>query len=244
MALLDEWQPVFQSQKTQPTFTQVKQDHLTILESRLRAAVLERPLNPLPGPEDQKPLSTEDLGMSLFKAGLSNEAVEHVIATMAKIVRLNAWYRSVKMDGRPTEHEIVAHMMVPLMLGMGWSEQLVAIEWNHTDVTFFRATPQKDRDPRKDCVMLLEAKRPDQSLDGAYKQATDYVTENLLDNCRRIITTDGAHLLLYKRDPQGDWPPTPSGYVKLSRVRECNLFPMGTSGVETLMELVPWKAMF
>src|SRR5256885_6463148 len=43
--------------------------------------------------------------------------------------RLLSWYAQFGGDsGRPTEHEVVAHMVLPLLLALGWSEQLVAVE--------------------------------------------------------------------------------------------------------------------
>ncbi|MDQ0191599.1 hypothetical protein JI721_03165 [Alicyclobacillus cycloheptanicus] len=242
LSLLAHMQPVFNNYKSQRTFTRVNEQRLTGLEQQLRASIPARALKPLPS-NISIPLTQNDLGMSLFKSGLSNEAVEHVLSTIAKIVRLDAWYESVQMKGRPTEHEIVAHMITPLMLGMGWSEQLVAIEWNKIDMAFFRSAPQPGSQPHEECVMDLEAKRPDQSLQDAYKQAKNYVKNNNLKHCLRIVTTDGVRILLYKFDRScGDWPEVPSGYVNLRRIREKNVFPVNTSGVDTLMELVPWKA--
>lgn len=183
-----------------------------------------------------RPLTHEQLGPALFSAGLPNKAVDDVLQTLQRNERLTRWYRSQGAScGRPTEHEIVAHMLVPLMLGLGWSEQLVAVEWKSIDMAFFRETPTTS----DACIMICEAKQPGQSFDDAYAQARNYASG--LPNCRRIVVTDGHLVFTYLRD--GSWPTEPTGYVNLVRIRQRNLIPTGTSGVDTLVDLVPWNAM-
>ncbi len=240
VSVLAPIQPVFGHYKKQPTFTAVHEPRIVRYRDDLARAIQDRPLHSLPTGVG-KVLSPDELGMALFSKGLSNDAVEKVLATIARIKRLDDWYRRSANSGRPSEHEIVAHMIAPLMLGMGWSEQLLAIEWNQIDMAFFCATPTT----LENCVMICEAKRQNQSLESAYEQALAYLTKKNVKNCRRIVTTDGARLLLYRRDENGSWPDAkaPSGCVNVRRIRDQNVFPKGTSGVETLMELVPWKAM-
>jgi|HigsolmetaGSP12D_1036236.scaffolds.fasta_scaffold00379_3 hypothetical protein len=79
-------------------------------------------------------------------------------------------------------------------------------------------------------------------LEPAYKQAKSYAEVLPLPNCKRIMTTDGCRLFLYKR-PGDSWPDElePIGYVNLSSIRRENVFPFGTSGVKTLIDLIPWN---
>lgn len=224
----------------QRAFGHVKVPRLNGLESQLPKDS-NRPLKPLPSSFGES-LSSEELGIRLFQEGLSNEAVDRVVSTIAKIVRLNSWYRANGQSGRPTEHEVIAHMIIPLMLGMGWSEQLMAVEWQQMDMAFFGSTPVAGREPLQECRMILEAKSPSGSLQKAYEQAQQYVESKRLRNCQRIATTNGIILFLYQRT--GDvWPVTPTGYVNLSHICDKNIFPHDTSGVDTLIQLVPWKAL-
>lgn len=240
LSILDPIQPVFGHMPMMPTITRVEDQRIKKYEEDLLRAIKIRPLRPLPKDVGEV-LEPEALGMALFAKGLSNDAVEKVLQTIARINRLSSWYGTDKEQKRPSEHEIVAHMISPLMLGMGWSEQLLAIEWNKIDMAFFNATPSRP----KHCVMICEAKRQDQSLDDAYEQALKYIQKNSLVNCKQIVSTDGTRLLLYKKDAAGNWPAAdaPTGCVNLRRIRDKNVFPKGTSEIDTLMELVPWKVM-
>lgn len=228
---------VFSNYKQQSTFTAVHEKRITDLGTQMKSMIKDRPLNPLPSSKGGT-FSQDELGMELFNAGLPNNSVEDVIKTISRIQRLSQWYSSQYSGNRPSEHEIVAHMIVPLMLGMGWSEQLLAIEWTKIDLAFFNRIPTES----ENCFMICEAKRPNQSLTSAYEQAQGYVQSRNLLNCKTIVTTDGKRLYLYKRK-NNQWKDEPDGYINLLNIKRENVFPFGTSGINTLIELIPWKAM-
>lgn len=228
---------LFSNYKQQSTFTAVHESRITSLETQLKSHMQKRPLLPLP--KIAGGIFTEDeLGMQLFDAGLANNAVDDVIKAIFRIQRLSNWYSNNNSPGRPSEHEIVAHMIAPLMLGMGWSEQLLAIEWKKVDLAFFKGTPTT----KDNCIMICEAKRPNQSLTSAYEQAIGYVQTRNLINCETIVTTDGTRLFMYKKT-NSRWKDEPDGYVNLLQIRHENVFPFDTSGVNTLIDLIPWRAM-
>ncbi len=65
------------------------------------------------------------------------------------------WYREYgHASARPDEHEVVAHMVLPLLLALGWSEQLLAVEWHKVDLAGFWGTPTIP----ENCVLMCEAK--------------------------------------------------------------------------------------
>jgi hypothetical protein len=228
---------LFSNYKQQSTFTRVLEDRITSMESSLKSHIKQRPLHPLPTIKGGA-FSQEELGERLFNAGLPNNAVEDVLKTILRIQRLSNWYSSEDSPKRPSEHEIVAHMISPLMLGMGWSEQLLAVEWGMIDLAFFNGTPTDE----EHCIMICEAKQPKKSLTDAFEQAKKYVINRNLENCKTIVTTDGRRLLMYKKTGE-DWKDEPDGYVNLLQIRHENVFPFDTSGVNTLMDLIPWRAM-
>lgn len=240
--ILDEIRepPFFGHYKQQKTFTMVHEDAVTRMADRLAQAVPSRDLNSLPSVP--KPLSDEELGLRLFAAGLSNDSIERVLQVIVRIRRLTSWYwkmqeaasRTEQKQDRPTEHETVAHAVVPLLMALGWSEQLVAIEWNRIDVALFARTPTT----RESCCMIFEVKRLWQALGPAYKQAKDNVVRQRLVNCRTIATTDGSRLLLYRKK-DARWPDQPSGYANFHAMRTDHVFPKGTSAVDTLIGLMP-----
>lgn len=106
---------------------------LTQKLSALDDAIDDRPLKVLPdaaqeaGAREYEALSLEELGRELFAAGLANDAVERVIKAVERIRRLYSWYRRTGSD-RPSEMEVISHMFIPLLTGLGWSEQLLAVE--------------------------------------------------------------------------------------------------------------------
>ncbi|WP_409292728.1 hypothetical protein [Peribacillus sp. SCS-37] len=157
--IIQRGKPLFSNYKQQPTFTAVREARVTNLVSQLKLQMPIRDLKPLPALRSGT-FSNNELGIELFNAGLPNNAVEDVLNVLSRIQRLAKWYSQQEGSNRPSEHEIVAHMIVPLMLGMGWSEQLLAIEWKKIDLAFFNTVPT---DP-KSCFMICEAKRPNQSL--------------------------------------------------------------------------------
>ncbi|MBB6691043.1 hypothetical protein H7B90_06460 [Cohnella xylanilytica] len=232
--------PLFANYKQQRTITMVHEDRISKLLQGV--SFPKRSLRPLPT-VDSKELSSRELGEELFAAGLANDSVERVVQTMERIRRLSKWYEKQADRKRPSEHEIVAHMIAPLMLGLGWSEQLMPIEWNRTDIAFFNRPPSSEKD-YQNCVMICECKGSGSALEPAYVQAKNYIDKLPLPNCTRIITTDGCRLFMYKR-PGDHWPEEldPIGYVNLSSIRRENIYPFGTSGVKTLIELIPWNVM-
>jgi len=233
-AILKGRRPLFSNYKQQATFTAVHEERITRLADELARKVPKRRLRKLP--ENDGILSLENFGVQLFRAGLSNESVERAIDAIEKARRLDSWYDDREISGRvPSEHEIIAHMTVPLMLALGWSEQLLAVEWGHVDLAFFEKTPTEERH----CIMICEAKRPRKPLESALDQAKDYVRNKGLHRCRKILLASGTRLLTYKRRGR-DW--TLDGYANLKKLRTNHVIPRRASAVDTLMSLVPARS--
>lgn len=231
------YQP-FESYKQQPKFTRVKLPDIQKAEDELRNTVLAERTDLKPLPQVPPVLSDSDLGRELFRDGLPDRAVVDVISTLQKTDRLTTWYSSDMSGTRPTEHEIVAHIVVPLLLGLGWSEQLMAVEWKSVDVALFQSAPTTE----DTCVAVIEVKARGAGLDSAYSQAQAYVEEKLLGSTRTIVTTDGRTMFVYRRPMGHDaWPESPTEYVNLRHVRTRNLLPTCTSGVGALLSLLPTR---
>lgn len=194
-----------------------------------------RPLKPLPQPPPA-PLSLEELGQALFARGLANSAIDHVQRTIERQRRLLGWYREYgKASARPDEHEVVAHVILPLLLALGWSEQLLAVEWHKVDLAGFWGTPTTP----ENCVLVCEAKGLRYGLQNVREQAERYVKELGLHACRKILLTQGGRFYLYRRNADGSWPEEPSGYLNVERIRTNHIAPANTNAVETLIALTP-----
>jgi hypothetical protein len=223
---------VFSNYKQQPTFTRVREARITRLAKHLARRVPRRRLKRLP-PSETKKMSLEEFGVRLFQDGLANESIERAIDAIEKARRLGSWYDEQHLSGRePSEHEIIAHTTVPLMLALGWSEQLLVVEWKHIDLAFFDRTPTD----AQHCVMICEAKRPHKSLESALEQAKDYVRVKQLAHCRKILLTSGTRLQTYRRRGN-DWQL--DGYANLEKLRMNHVRPKGVSASATLMNLAP-----
>ena len=196
----------------------------------------ERPLADLPNPPGEI-LSDEQIGELLFSHGLPQTSVESLLVAIERQRRLLRWYwEHGDASGRPTEHEIVAYMVLPMLLALGWSEQLLAIEWNKIDLAGFGQTPTT----RESCVFVCEAKRLGAGLQkAAYRQAKGYVERLNLSSCQHVLLTQGQRFYLHRRRPDGEWPAEPVGYFNLGKLRSKYVVPEGTGAVETLLALTP-----
>jgi len=200
----------------------------------LMERVKQRSLRPLPSTVSDT-LDIDEVGAELFSKGLSNDAVDEVIAAIKRQRRLMKWYHQQgKESHRPSEHEVVAHMVLPLLLALGWSEQLLAVEWSKIDLAAFSGTPTTT----ENCVLVCEAKQMKHGMSDVFEQALKYVRKNQLTKCRNILLTQGGRLYLYVKSGR-KWPEKPTGYVNIHKIRTSHLLPENTNAIDTLIALTP-----
>lgn len=194
----------------------------------------KRPLKSMPDPPS-KHLEMEEVGQELFSKGLPNDAVDRVLLAIKRQRRIFKWYETHGVKSkRPTEHEVVAHMVLPLLLALGWSEQLLALEWHRIDLAGFRSAPTTEQN----CVLVCEAKYLGSGLQDAFKQPREYVKDPKLKNCHKILLTDGARFYLYEKKSQG-WNDEPIGYLNVNLIRTNHLIPKKANAIDTIMALTP-----
>lgn len=182
-------------------------------------------------PAPSEPMTWDEVKHELYQRGLRYDAAEKSVSVLQQIVRLSDWYDGhCRNLSRPTEHEVVTHMVVPLLIALGWSEQQIAVEWQHIDLATFAVMPPV----AEHCVLVCEAKGRGQGMQNAIDQADDYVKKHNLSNCRRILVTNGTHYYLY--DPQGD---DPVGYFNVHSLRTNHIAPAGTNAIDTIFALTP-----
>ncbi len=225
---------IFGHMKQISTFSKVHDLKVVNPIKPLFSKLKTRSLKSMP-PAPPKPLSMDEVGQELFSKGLPNEAVDKVLVAIERQRRLINWYyRDRKRSGRPTEHEVVAHMILPLMLALGWSEQLLAVEWHKIDLAAFSATPTIE----VRCVLVCEAKWLGHGLQNILNQAKLYIAKLKLHNCRKILLTDGARLYLYERK-DSDWNDLPIGYLNVNSIRTDHIAPENTNAIDTIIALTP-----
>ncbi|HLO99867.1 MAG TPA: hypothetical protein VK171_14830, partial [Fimbriimonas sp.] len=228
--------PLFRHMKQMVSLTRLQNDRSLPLLRPLLEKVEVRQLRGLP-PQPTDSLSLEQLGQRLFSKGLSNETSDRVVEAVRRLRRLYDWYQQpMQAPGRPTEHEVVAHMILPLLVALGWSEQLLAVEWHKVDLAAFGRTPT-DRDS---CVLVCEAKSGDHGLQDVEHQAFGYISRLRLTNWRKVLVTQGGRYYVFSRK-SSNWEAIGelTGYYNLDLIREDNIFPSGTNQIDTLVGLTP-----
>ena len=230
-----EDEELFAKRKQIPTFTAVKDRAILDRVEHLFEHCKTRPLKAMPA-ELPKPLELDELGEKLFAKGLPNEAVDKVILAIQRQRRLATWYEEHGENSeRPTEHEAVAHMILPFLLALGWSEQLLAVEWHKIDLAAFRDTPTTE----ENCCLLFEAKRLGHGLQNIFKQATHYVETRKLNNCKKIVLTDWIRLYMYQKQTDSKWKDEAVGYLNVKSIRTNHIAPKDANAVDTIMALTP-----
>ena len=225
---------LFKDRRQIPAFTRVEDPNVNRPIEHLFEKVEFRKLRGLPNPIPD-PLDLENIGSHLFERGLSNDSVDKVVSLIERQRRLVNWYDCQVDKTRPTEHEVVAYLVLPLLLSLGWSEQLLAVEWKKIDLAAFISTPTIE----KNCVLVCEAKVKGHGLRDALEQAKDYVTNRKLNHAKKIILTDGVRIYIHQRDSNGEWRDKPCGYINLMKIRTKHLVPENTNAIDSLIALTP-----
>ena len=224
---------VYQKAKQKPSFTQVHEDLILKSVRSIDSSHFDRPLKGMPN-IDASLYSQEELGVELFRAGISNKNIDDIVRALQQAERLCSWYWSEHCGRSPTENEIVTHMILPLFLGLGWSHQQIAIQWSRVDMAFFKGTPTESQN----CIMVLEAKGLGKGLSEVLDQPREYVKSLGLKNVKYILTTDGANLFVYGKS-NGDWNPNPIGYLSIWSMQKEYILPKNTNAIDTLVHLQP-----
>jgi len=140
---------VFRKAKQKPSFTQVHERHIVDMVRSLDASLFDRPIREMPNIKSDI-YKEEELGVELFRAGISNKNIDDILKALQQADRLCSWYDELERYAqrtsghdtqRPSENEVVSHIILPLFLGLGWSHQQMAVEWKRVDVAFFKGTP-------------------------------------------------------------------------------------------------------
>lgn len=110
---------------------------------------------------------------------------------------------------RPSEHEMVAHFVVPFVRALGWPVEQIAVEWRSVDVVIFHTLPRRP----ENCRFVIEAKRFGDGIEGARAQARSYVTA--LGTSCDVVVTDGMRYRLYAREKDF----AEAGYANLAHLK-------------------------
>lgn len=185
---------------------------------RLDSQQLKHRLKDLP-PNDGREVRWPEIAKALAKEGYTTKGI-------GALCDLADWYH----NNKPSEHETIAHLVVPLLKVLGWQVKRIAVEWNRIDVALFGETPRKDVNLR----LAIEAKKMGEACFPAKRQCVGY-----LDNrpgCPRLVVTDGVKYGVYDRSSR-DFKL--AAYLSLLRPRRS--YPIFDCGgaVDALIAMMP-----
>jgi len=190
------------------------------------------PLVALPRVAEESDVSIEAVSSFLFDHGVASASITNLLQEIGELTRIAKWYQRA---GKPSEHETVAYLVVPLLRALGWTPQRMAVEWNHVDVALFEQLPRSDSTLR----VVVEAKRMDNSCLSALSQAMSYANEKAA--CHRLIVTDGLRYGIHVRN--GLEPFSLYAYMNLARLRHDYPVYECRGAKEALLAMAPeWRA--
>jgi len=190
-----------------------------------------RTLATLPPSPARNDISVAEISEFLFDHGVASTSITTLLNEIGELTRIAKWYQR---SSKPSEHETVAYLVVPLLRPLGWTPQRMAVEWNHVDLALFDQLPRRDESLR----VVVEAKKMDNSCLTAMSQAMSYAQGKT--GCHRLIVTDGLRYGVYIRGEEGFHL---YAYLNLTRLRRD--YPiLGCKGAEeAVLAMAPeWTA--
>lgn len=184
----------------------------------------------LPRTDDQD-ISLSAISSFLFDHGVASSSITNLLSEIGELTRIGQWY---KRSHKPSEHETVAYLAVPLLRALGWTPQRMAVEWNRLDLALFERLPRNDGN----LCAVVEAKKMDDSCLTAMSQALRYARTRA--SCHRLIVTDGLRYGIYTRAGAESF----KLYAYLNLIRLRNDYPVYRckGAREALLALAPeWK---
>ena len=162
-------------------------------------------------PRDTGSLGDEELAALLVQKAMPVERVAQLLTTMGSLRPLIEWYRGQveTKSGRPSEHETITYLVVPLLFSLGWSQKTLAIEWNNVDIALLHEVAHGAATE----ICGVEVKSLGRSVFAPQNQATDHAQRRDWD---RFIITDGARYACFKKQGQQY---RPSSYLNITRLR-------------------------
>jgi|WetSurMetagenome_2_1015567.scaffolds.fasta_scaffold98047_1 hypothetical protein len=174
-------------------------------------------------------ITTDDLANEMVDQGIRIQDAENVGATVERIIRLANWY--VKNDCNALESEIVAFLILPLLVALGWSEQKMKLEYSDVDIALFKKAFRGDYGSKP--AIILEAKTFGNGLAFTGHQIENYAQK--FPQCDKFVATNGFRYKLFERIGSGL---ATAGYFNLLRLNERNvLYDIPFTSIQTILKI-------
>ncbi len=135
----------------------------------------------------------DDISSYLFGKGVASDRINNLMSQIGELVRIAKWYNDSDKN-KPSKVEIINYLVVPLPRTLGWTPQLMAIEWNNIDIALFSELPRK----YGFLNLVVEVKKLNAPALSAFKQAKGYALKS--KKCRRVIVTDGLRYGVFTKN--------------------------------------------
>lgn len=172
-----------------------------------------------PEPETTLEITEAQIADYLISTGFRTSDADKLVSTIFQIRRLVSYYRGCNWE-EIREHETRTFLVIPLLLAMGWSEQLIKIEQpvesrGKVDIACF-STPVGAKSRK--CVLAIETKGFNHGLRWARDQIAGYAESELLSSCSTLMTSNGYCYRVYEKD-QNEQVWTQTAYMNLLKPR-------------------------
>ena len=176
-----------------------------------------------------KEIDLSDITNMLVDQGLRIQDAENVSSTIQRIIRLAQWYR--KNDKETLESEIVAFLILPLLIALGWSEQKMKLEYQNIDIALFIKAFTGDYQSTPE--FIIEAKTFNNGL--AFTDAQMKIYGEKYPNCKNFIATNGYRYKIFFKDKN---KLIQKGYFNLLRLNERNvLYDTPLTTIESIFSI-------
>jgi len=89
------------------------------------ASAHKRSLTRLPAFEEMNGIDVEEISEFLFDNGVASISIKNLVDEIDELTRIAKWYQ--RSANKPSEHETVAYLIVPLLRALGWTPQRMAV---------------------------------------------------------------------------------------------------------------------
>lgn len=174
-------------------------------------------------------INPSEIVNALIDGGVRIQDAENIGNTLNRIVQLTNWY--LENDKESLEHEIVAFLVVPLLIALGWSEQKIKIEYNGINVALFNS-PFKG-DYKSSPQIIIEAKTFGDGLAFTGGQIDAYA--NKFPDCKKFVATNGFRYKYFEKlNDKLEF----IGYFNLIDLIERNvLYEVAHTSIETILKI-------
>lgn len=141
-------------------------------------------------------INFSDIANYLYNKGASSLSIDNLEKEIGELTRIASWYDE---NIKPSEHETIAYLAIPLLRILGWTPQKMGIEWKNIDIALFSFLPRNEFS----LSVVFEAKRKGKSCLTAFDQAKKYA--NKYYRCRMIIVSDGIRYAIFNKNFDDDF---------------------------------------